>query len=289
MADRMASVLLEGSNIYGMRLVDVIINDMLDTFRRMRRGSRNLVTFQMKLRQVPKWNKDVIAEHTNKILVHCPQLKTLLTAVFLARVQVLSYVRLPNSRTDIKVQVPGNNTFVHAAYSQAANDLYDTIVVSKQDCMVPELMPQQKQIIACSIEKAVKQLVPYDVLMDAYIADDVDNHGMISPEPFSGTSLAIPPEPDLPADPDSDHEREAVAHEPSPLMHTEPEPEAEPELEPEPEAEAEAEHVQPEDQNWMDDGRSADGNDMPAKRIELSPRSRHVMCEDATGSGEIGD
>ena len=291
MGDRLTSTLVEASNMYQLQLVQIMLPDMLRSFQVMRAGSRNLRAFQVRLQEVVSWNQDVISEHTNRILLCSPLLDELIAAVYLATVQVLSHVRLPNSRSDIRVQVPAKTVFVHTAYKLAAQDFYE-LVAEGQNCFVEGRIKMQKRVIAGAVERTISRLLPLKQLLDAYIAKEVDEHGMVSPEPFAGAAAAEPlaaggfPSPALPPfNPGPEPERE-------PEREAEPEPEREPEPEPEREHRDDEyhhdhdrrseEHHRPAP-NWMDDG--TEEEPQPEKRVQLSPRP--VMCEDAGDSGEL--
>lgn len=276
-----ASTLVEASNLYRDSLAGVMIPDMLSTFQTMRRQSNSVREFQRSLASVVAWNKDVIDRHTNQILLVSPLLEDLIAAVFLANVQVLSFVRLPGSKSDIKVHVPAKTAFVHMAYKLAANKFYD-LTRDGKNCFQSSCTPIE--IITEAIHKTISKLLPLKQLLEAYVGNEVDAEGMVSPEPFAGTMSKYPP-PNLPLQPTippPSPSVEAPAHEPPrpddnipAQVPSEVPSEVPPEVPP----------MRPEreDHNWLDDGQSE--QDLPTKRVDLSPQ--RVMCDEAGEDAEL--
>lgn len=287
MSDRLTSTLIEASNLYQSQLADAMLPSMLNTFQHMRKTNPRLRDFQKSLTGVVNWNKDTIDACTNKVLLTEPLLDRLIAAVYLGTVQVLAHVRLPKSDTNIKVQVPGTGPFVHTAYKLAAREVYERIV-DRRTRFEAENLREQKHVMFGAVHSAINKLLPFKQLLEAYIAKEVDDQGMVSPEPYMGTAHAYAfddkpisrpfpveelPEPRSELEPEPQQEQEA-----------EPQPEPEPEREPEREREREPEPAAP--SCWLDDGRSQD-EQPEEKRITLSPGRREVMCDDAGDSGEL--
>ena len=296
MTDRLTSTLIEASNIYQLQLADAMLPNMLSTFQKLQGDSKRVRDFQMRLREVVLWNKDTIDAHTNQILLTEPLLDRLIAAVYLATVQVLSHVRLPRSDTNIKVQVPGTGTFVHTAYKLAAQKFYERIA----DGHGMGRTGSQKDVIAEAIHSTINKLLPLKQLLEAYIAKEIDDEGMVSPEPFAGAAHAFPvPHQDAPSRiPDlDDHERSEPDFERPPEANLEQQPEADLGQQPETELDRQPggdeefrpEHSEGDQPCWLDDGKSDKSEPGEEKNIILSPRrrSREVMCEDAGDSGEL--
>ena len=297
------SNLVEASNLYQLQLVEVMMPDMLMTFQKMYTSSRSPRQFQQQLASIVKWNKDVIERHTNQILLESPLLDDLIAAVYLAHVQVLSYVRLPGSKSDIRVQVPAKTTFVHTAYKLAANTFYDE-TKDGNNCFRLSMAP--KTIIADAIHKTINKLLPLKQLLEAYIANEVDAQGMVSPEPYTSATVRFPVSPAV-----SQHDPRLHAHtrpDPQPQpVNTEPDiepdvdeadadahPDVDADADPEAAADADAADVHTDADShqdlshhdergrpatWMEEGGSEE--DMPVKQVELSPKRKAVMYEEA--------
>jgi len=289
MGDRLASTLIEANNIYQDRLANAMLGDMLLTFQKMYRSSPRPRDMQIRLKEIVKWNKDMIDKYTNQILLLSPLLDDLIAAVYLATVQVLSHVRLPGSKSDIRVQVPGKSTFVHTAYKLAAKTFYE-LIAEGHDCFQKGMSQTQKRVVVAAVHDTVTELLPLKQLLEAYIANEVDAEGMVSPEPFSGMAQQFPPDPPQSLSPQQQALFQQPKHvEPHVPEHVEFEQqEVVDDPEPEPEHEVEPELPRHMESNWMDEGKSDADADMPEKKVELSP-GRGVMCEEAADDGELKD
>lgn len=134
-----------------------------------------------------------------------------------------------------------------------------------------------------SVRRAVQQLLPLKELLDAYISDEVDDNGTVSPEPMSGATAAPPPESLLPR---------STVDEP-PDVEDPPEREPTPPLEDtleDPPEESDPPAEKDQSRSWLDDGKSVASDDgVPPKRVDLSPRERPVMCGEAGDCHELDD
>ena len=84
-----------------------------------------LVLFQQELKNVPKWNSDVIKTETNRIESLCTYFNDLLTAVFVSNVRILSSVKLGSKKAKkVNITVPANESFVHSVYMETAKSIY---------------------------------------------------------------------------------------------------------------------------------------------------------------------
>ena len=299
MDDRFSPVLSDARDIYQTKLVRIMTPHLLNLFEGMWRAAHQKPrAFQLQLREVPKWNKDQIEAFTNQILLTTPYLEGAISAVFLAVVKVLSYIRLPTSKTDIRVPVPGKSVFVHTAARVAARELYE-MVAAGQPVFADIRYRAEKEVAAEAVRKAVEELLPYQLLLEAYISGEIDDRGTMSPEPFPGAACAPPPESLVPrfqsaSESGRPFDEPEPRPEPEPLRE-EPEPEAEPEPEPLREEPVREEPVREPEANWLDDGESQtgdghdDGERDRERRVELSPAlsRRPIMSREAGGNEEL--
>ena len=277
------SALTDARDMYQEKLVEIMTPHMLRTFQNMWTDARcKARPFQQTLQQVRLWNAEKIQQQTNTILLATPYLDNVIAAVFLSVVKVLSHVRLPNSRTDIRVRVPGKTVFVHTAFTNAAREFYELLAEGHR-VFGQGRSQVQKEVARGAVRRAVQQLLPLKELLDAYISDEVDDNGMVSPEPMLGATTALPPESLLPR---------SIVEEP-PAVDDSPEREPTPPVEdttedPPDDLEPPAETDQ--SRSWLDDGKSvASDEGVPPKQVDLSPRERPVMCGDAGDCHELDD
>ena len=85
-----------------------------------------LHTFQKLLREIPKWNKDIIEGETNRIIevTQCDWLESLITAVFVSNTKILTAIKIKESDGKIDVTVPRTSHFIHRCYIEVAREIY---------------------------------------------------------------------------------------------------------------------------------------------------------------------
>lgn len=188
------AVLVDAKNEYTNQIVECMAKPMLAFFEGLFEscaGERKpLIAFQKKLQVIPEWNANQIREHSSFTL-QCPWFTWLLTAVFVSHVKVLTSVRLSGGKPNIRVKVPADETFIHLAYMEVAEELYyDPHVMKDRSSAKSSMMT----IIRSSIEKSVRKLLPVEEILKAYVGHAVDDHHMYT-ERISDDDFA-PPEDD---------------------------------------------------------------------------------------------
>lgn len=314
--------LVEAKNFYQENLIDEMTPHVIRVFGNMwraaERDKRQVVrTFQAALMQVPKWNAQQIEDKTNEVLLKSPLLQNKLSAVFLSIVKVLSQVRLPGSRTDIRVPVPAKTTFVHMVYWVAAHEFYE-LLREGRPVFGTGRSRVQKDVARTAVLTALQRLMPMKELLDAYISNEVASDGTVSPEPFPGATAALPPESLGPSRFEPDAEADAAGLE-GDLGERQREGEGEGERnrewerggsreregsrerdrepgadfrDPDEDSLVPEEPKESEKENWMDDGRSQreEPDEGEERRIQFSPRrKRPIMSGDAGDSDELAD
>ena len=90
-------------------------------------NSKNtLHTFQQLLREIPKWNKDIIDGETNRIIevAKCDWLENLITAVFVSNTKILTAIKIKDTDGKIDVSIPRLSHFIHRCYIEVAREIY---------------------------------------------------------------------------------------------------------------------------------------------------------------------
>ena len=188
--DSVRNMLVEAKNLYKQQLMDLIapflvgvFNDMWRKIRedpKLPRGKR-LITFQRVLREVPVWNQNVIGKYVDCVLAKVPYLADLISAVFLSYVKVLASVRVHQSKPNIRVKVPSNEAFVHRCLIEAAREFYEGIAEGRQ-VFESDNKRAKFGVADMAVEQAIRKLLPVSELLKAYIGEEIDDEGMMSPE-----------------------------------------------------------------------------------------------------------
>lgn len=175
----------------------------------MSKGKKVLLQYQKLLKEVVNWNNHMVKQHTCNISDSCSWFNDLLTAVFVSFVKILSSVRLNNCPAKkISIKLPTNDVFVHGCYIAAAKDVYKDPYIFHDESTEYERDEKLFNRFSACIEATVKEMVPVQDILKAYISQDNK--------------------------PDIDVMSEAPEDTEDPEILDEPEPEQEPEPDPEP-------------------------------------------------------
>jgi hypothetical protein len=139
-----------------------------------------------------------------------------LAAVFVSFVKILSSVRLNNCPAKkISIKLPTNDVFVHGCYIAAARDVYKDPYIFHDESTEYERDEKLFARFGVCIENTVKEMVPVQEILKAYISQDNK------------------PDIDVMSEAPEDTEDPDILDDPEPQVEEEPEPEPEPEPNPE--------------------------------------------------------
>lgn len=211
--DTLTPFLLEAKREYLTRLSDdlcpLILRDMRALYEESKRDQpgKPLYCFQSRLKQIPKWNATVVREKTEAIEAKSPYLASLIAAVFVSFIKVMSSVRVSqDERPNIRLKLPTNDVFVHQVYVETARKLYEN----------PELVRQASSfertaVVQAAIETTVRDQLPLQDILQAYLGKSVDDEGTMAPVLSPVHSDEDEP---TPIADDSDFQRAGQAEEP---------------------------------------------------------------------------
>ncbi len=174
------NILVEAKKEYLSQLGNLICPIMIETFQnmyaeaqKMSKGKKVLLQYQKLLKEVVNWNNHMVRQHTCNISDSCSWFNDLLAAVFVSFVKILSSVRLNNCPAKkISIKLPTNDVFVHGCYIAAAKDIYkDPYIFHEETTEYERDEKLNARFISC-IESTVKEMVPVQDILKAYIAQD---------------------------------------------------------------------------------------------------------------------
>ena len=156
-----------------------IMRDMKRMYEEAKKQHSNkaLYTFQHCLKGIPTWNAGTIREKTAVIEGKCPWLSSLIAAVFVSFIKVMSSVRVSqDQRPNIRLKLPTNDAFIHQVYIEVARKFYES----------PEQIrcvnnAGQAAIIQLAIETTVRDQLPLTDILQAYLGQSVDDNGTMTP------------------------------------------------------------------------------------------------------------
>ena len=178
MADSLTALLIDAKKEYIMRLHEIVappIGQYMQGLYRADTTADRYLLFQRHLSQIPFWNTYIIQDKTTEITRKFPYFENLMAACIVTQVKVLSSIRLSSDKPSIKLKLPTVDTFVHELYKQTAQTLYYCPTV--MDCSIDKL----NEVIAESIERAIRRLIPFDDILASYLQGGGDETSVSAP------------------------------------------------------------------------------------------------------------
>ena len=168
-------LLLDAKKEYTSRLEEIVTPQIRATFQAlyaecMEDGSTDVyICFQAKMREIPFWNSGIVQQKTQQLITSYSFFENLCVAVVVTYVKVLSAIRLGEGRPSVKLKVPRTDEFVHEIYKQMAMICYyEPFVVEDRETFETRAIPE-------AIERSIRRLIPYDEILDSYLAPEEEN------------------------------------------------------------------------------------------------------------------
>ena len=180
------NVLVEAKNQYTKRLINTLVNHIYDGIQSIYDDSIKLEDenvfgkFQEMLKQVPKWNQEMIDQETQRIVntSDCEWLADLITAVFLSNTRILTAVRLNSAKDSIDLKIPKLSHFVHKCYIECAREFYKNPFIFDNTIskgIQQKNMRESLSLIAQSIQAAIDRMLPYEQILMQYIGESFES------------------------------------------------------------------------------------------------------------------
>lgn len=181
--DTLTPFMLEAKREYLNRLSDDIAPFLLKDLRaiydaaRAKDANKAILNFQRELRAIPQWNAGIIREKTEVIEARCPWMSNLIAAVFVSYIKVMSSVRVSQQeRPNIRLKLPTNDIFVHQVYVETARAFYESPeTIRRGDSLT------RTAIVQTAIETTVRDQLPLQDILQAYLGKSVDDDGTMAP------------------------------------------------------------------------------------------------------------
>jgi hypothetical protein len=226
----------EARTEYQKQMANKLVGPLLAFFRKLRSdlfaesSSQILSRFQQKCSEVPKWNQDVVAEETNRLIdvSRCDYLEELMTALFIAHTKVMASIRIQKKNKKNKkltITVPKLDHFLHRVFTECAKSFWKAPFLFSEDMPAIERQKnllQAERVIEDSIYAAVRDMLPIKEILQEYITDpneETDDEGeeeMKMPSPV--TEKVKIPEPVITEVESVLHVKEVQKVEPEPIV-----------------------------------------------------------------------
>ena len=180
------SVLVAARDEYIEQLKCIVVPMLIQGFNsiyqdaiKLSENKRTIWKFQELLKQIPQWNQTILQEESKRIKKKCPYIMDIVTAIFVTNVKILASVRLKGSRNDIRVKIPTSDIFIHSIYIESAHQIfYDPFLFHHKNNhgKIQENKNHVKHIIEYSVEETIRQMLPFDDILQKYLADALNDN-----------------------------------------------------------------------------------------------------------------
>lgn len=181
--DSLSPFIIDAKREYLNRMTDDIAPFLFKEFQTMyatakkTNANKALLLFQCELRDIPKWNAGIVREKTTVIESKCPWLSSLIAALFVSYIKVMSSVRVSqNERPNIRLKLPTNDVFIHKVYVETARAYYEN-----PQCIRRTDHATYHTFVQTAIETTVRDQLPLQDILSAYLGKSVDGDRTMAP------------------------------------------------------------------------------------------------------------
>lgn len=171
--------LSEAKKEYTQQLVNILKNDIYNglnsLYLSVKDNENYLEQFQVKLREIPKWNQDIIDQKYQDFITNsgCDWLDELLQAVFISNTAILTTVKSRNTvQNKIDLTIPKCSRFLHKCYIESAREIFKNPYLYMNDLDYKETqknMRETLELISLSIENSIRNLLPMKDILKQYL------------------------------------------------------------------------------------------------------------------------
>jgi len=181
------SVLVAARDEYIEQLKSIMVPLLIQGFNsiytdalRISGGSRIIYKFQELLKEIPTWNGTILQEESKRIKKKCPYIMDIVTAIFVSNVKILASIRLKGNNENIRVKIPTSDIFIHSIYIESAQDIFYDPYLFYNTKRVQENKEVVKGIIRNSIDETIRQMLPFDDILQEYLVNALDSDNDLS-------------------------------------------------------------------------------------------------------------
>ena len=191
MDDFVLSNLHESKNEWCSRLLSIItplviegiksiFDESIKVCKENNELSKYLMTFQLFLSRVPKWNSIIIEDERKRIIERsgCNYLEDLIACVHIIQLKVLTCIRVGNKQKQIDISIPKLDNFIHKVYIHVARKVYVNVYLFEK-----QITPLQSQkngreleiIVQECIMTTIRESIPTEDIIRAYMDESIEH------------------------------------------------------------------------------------------------------------------
>jgi hypothetical protein len=173
--------LSEAKKEYTQQLINLLKNDIYNGIKNIYSTvldkENYLEEFQNRLREIPKWNQDVIDQKYQDFIKNtsCDWLDELLQAVFISNTAILTTVKSKNNvQNKIDLTIPKCSRFIHKCYIETAREIFKNPYLFLNDLdykTTQKNMRETLDLISISVETSIRNMLPMRDILRQYLKD----------------------------------------------------------------------------------------------------------------------
>jgi hypothetical protein len=205
MDDFVLSNLHESKNEWCSRLLSIvtplviegiksIFDESIKVCKENNELSKYLMTFQLFLSRVPKWNSLIIEDERKRIIERsgCNYLEDLISCVHIIQLKVLTCIRVGNKQKQIDISIPKLDNFIHKVYIHVARKVYVNVYLFEK-----QITPLQTQkngreleiIVQECIMTTIRESIPTEDIIRAYMDESIEHEEEVTIEHISEPTI----------------------------------------------------------------------------------------------------
>ena len=217
MDDFVLSNLHESKNEWCSRLLSIvtplviegiksIFDESIKVCKENNELSKYLMTFQLFLSRVPKWNSLIIEDERKRIIERsgCNYLEDLISCVHIIQLKVLTCIRVGNKQKQIDISIPKLDNFIHKVYIHVARKVYVNVYLFEK-----QITPLQSQkngreleiIVQECIMTTIRESIPTEDIIRAYMDESIEHEEEVTIEHINEPTIVdtqvVLPKPDV--------------------------------------------------------------------------------------------
>jgi len=169
-------LLNESERRFTKKLCHAMIPVMIEAFweiwleaKKVSQGKNMTRVFQELLRDVKTWNASISNKNTEAIIKNNSLFPSLLAAVFVIQVKILSSIRTDKKQKKICIKLPGNEIFVQRCYENCARNLYDDPIIITESNTDEFRKAELFRRFTAEIADVIEALVPTAEILNTYL------------------------------------------------------------------------------------------------------------------------
>jgi len=199
-------LLNESERRFTKKLCQAMIPVMIEAFweiwlesKKVSQGKNMTRVFQELLRDVKTWNSSISNKNTEAIIKSNSLFPSLMAAVFVIQVKILSAIRTDKKSKKICIKLPANDVFVQRCYESCARNLYDDPIIITENNTDEFRKKELFRRFSEEIAEVIEALVPTAEILNTYLPIpssgdlDLDEEEQIDePEPTTEDFGGVP-------------------------------------------------------------------------------------------------